>query len=339
MLLPPYTCICCGYDTRHKPAMRRHLYNRRSCPKVLNDIQMTDEIREYILENRVYHIPKLQDQHKTINQTINNIHTVNNFVQSLDVLEKLASYTKYKSLPVINAPDSIRDKLQHSIKSLEYQPSTPEHVDPPNLSKENLMNIVRDVSTSVKDLQDFNIIYDTKYDEILIFEDDAWQHYTVQTGLDLLFHHIQDCFLNAYEIYLVRRMYAASTKYQERARCKELLTEYYKFLAAFNINAYVQGKNDFQIKYPATDPKHHTYVSPNDPLRYEIDEAMMKIYRSCKDSMKDVEKLTFKRNILGILKVNTLKNIKELDKRVSSLFNMDEEFKKLVLRVGDKMTW
>jgi hypothetical protein len=51
----PYTCPCCGYTTTNKTDMRRHLYsNIKSCPKLLNDIELTDEIKDYILANRVY---------------------------------------------------------------------------------------------------------------------------------------------------------------------------------------------------------------------------------------------------------------------------------------------
>jgi hypothetical protein len=52
---PEYECPCCGYQTIHKNDMRRHLYNKmKQCPKLLHDIELTDEIKEYILQNRIY---------------------------------------------------------------------------------------------------------------------------------------------------------------------------------------------------------------------------------------------------------------------------------------------
>jgi hypothetical protein len=51
----PYTCICCGYKTSHKPSMYNHFYKKtKHCPKLINDIELTDEIKEYILHNRIY---------------------------------------------------------------------------------------------------------------------------------------------------------------------------------------------------------------------------------------------------------------------------------------------
>lgn len=52
-----YECICCDYATHMKGDMRRHLYKSIPCPKIKNDIDLTDDIREYILKNRIYRIP------------------------------------------------------------------------------------------------------------------------------------------------------------------------------------------------------------------------------------------------------------------------------------------
>ena len=54
----PYTCVLCGYMTHHKPEMRRHFNRKRPCPKTVNNIEMTEEIQQQILDNRVYHILK-----------------------------------------------------------------------------------------------------------------------------------------------------------------------------------------------------------------------------------------------------------------------------------------
>lgn len=51
---PPYICYCCGYETPRKADMRIHLYKKKPCPKILNNIELTDEIKEFILANRIY---------------------------------------------------------------------------------------------------------------------------------------------------------------------------------------------------------------------------------------------------------------------------------------------
>ncbi len=61
----PYTCIRCGYTTDRKSSMKEHLFKKiKSCPAIKNDIDLTDNIKNYILINRFYKISKEEKQHK-----------------------------------------------------------------------------------------------------------------------------------------------------------------------------------------------------------------------------------------------------------------------------------
>ncbi len=54
-----YSCPRCNYKTKLKANMRKHLYDRQEeCPGITNDIELTDEIKEKVLKNRIYVIPK-----------------------------------------------------------------------------------------------------------------------------------------------------------------------------------------------------------------------------------------------------------------------------------------
>lgn len=56
---PKYECIRCGYQTESKSHMQKHLLQKISpCPKLKNDIELTDDIKEFILKNRIYKITK-----------------------------------------------------------------------------------------------------------------------------------------------------------------------------------------------------------------------------------------------------------------------------------------
>lgn len=55
MTKTPYTCPRCGLETRLKGNMSKHLYGiQKPCPAASNDIDLTPEIKEHILNNRVY---------------------------------------------------------------------------------------------------------------------------------------------------------------------------------------------------------------------------------------------------------------------------------------------
>ena len=55
MIKDNYLCIRCGFNTKIKNDIRRHFYNlKKICPAIKNNIELTDEIKEYILNNRIY---------------------------------------------------------------------------------------------------------------------------------------------------------------------------------------------------------------------------------------------------------------------------------------------
>lgn len=56
---PNYTCPRCGYTTDHKGAMNKHFtLTRKTCPSYCDPIvELTDEIKEHVLLNRVYRPP------------------------------------------------------------------------------------------------------------------------------------------------------------------------------------------------------------------------------------------------------------------------------------------
>lgn len=60
-----YTCARCGYITVQKARMKHHLYDRKmDCPIVNNNIILTDEIKEKILNDTIYIIPKIEKNSK-----------------------------------------------------------------------------------------------------------------------------------------------------------------------------------------------------------------------------------------------------------------------------------
>jgi hypothetical protein len=58
MEIIPYSCIRCGYTSKNKTCMRRHFKRDKMCSPIKNDIELTEEIIEIILNDRFYKIPK-----------------------------------------------------------------------------------------------------------------------------------------------------------------------------------------------------------------------------------------------------------------------------------------
>lgn len=59
-MINKYLCPRCGYETDHKPSMYNHLYRKKkTCSITIDNIDLTDEIKQYILDNRVYNVEQL----------------------------------------------------------------------------------------------------------------------------------------------------------------------------------------------------------------------------------------------------------------------------------------
>lgn len=85
----PYTCPRCGYSTKKKFNMIVHLTRlKKPCPATEEYVELTHEVIDFILVNRVYHAPKQAPQQIIINQTNNN-QQINNFLGDIGDIEQL----------------------------------------------------------------------------------------------------------------------------------------------------------------------------------------------------------------------------------------------------------
>lgn len=73
---PPYCCIRCGYSTSQKPDIKKHFYDlKKVCPAIENDIELTDYIKNYIMNNRIFKIPEIiKKEFKTTKLEVQNIY-------------------------------------------------------------------------------------------------------------------------------------------------------------------------------------------------------------------------------------------------------------------------
>ncbi len=75
----PYTCIRCGYTTIQKNSIKDHLFNRKNeCPAIENNIELTIDIKNYILKNKIYKAPKIIREEKLLKEKIDIIKLPNN---------------------------------------------------------------------------------------------------------------------------------------------------------------------------------------------------------------------------------------------------------------------
>ena len=322
----PYECPRCGYTTSKKPYANRHLYHlKKPCPSTKNDIELTDPIKQCILNNRVYHIPKKEDPQKIMQQTINYNNTMNNYISNMDTIEKITKLLKHQNVHLIGFNDHVRDTLEDHVEMLRQG-------DDIHLTKTDILDLVDVISkakTSGKAMDTFNMIYDSNIKKLKLFDDEGeWSEHILQKGVQNIIRVIQEYYLERYECYLIRKI--RSVTLRERQHMEELLHEYYKFIAIFEIEPVVKHKRDRDILYDFGTPEAASY--PRD--RVDIVEEFMKKYRKICDTISHREAISVRKHVVDIIKVNTKRNIDELDKKVVSLFNMDEDFKQTIMKKG-----
>jgi hypothetical protein len=307
-----YECCRCGYTTIQKSRMKHHLYNRKIfCSIVYNDIELTDEIKEKILRDTKYNIPKKEKESTVINN-ITNHNTMNNYINNMDSMEKLGKYMNYKQLETLSIEDKIENKFARRIDNMKGDKFKFGY----DLGNNRLFDIIDEIS-QIRDISELNIIYDNKLKELQLFKSGCWEKYLLDRGLREIIDIMKDYFLDYYEKFLFRKIYVTEKNEREKQQYKNHLIDYYKFIGCFDIYPFIKDKNDCEI------------LGDNDGDYgvYKIEEKWMSKYKDAIDNMKRYEINKIKKDIDTIVKNNTVKNIKQLNKEIIDLVTNDEEFK------------
>lgn len=312
--IQPYTCPRCGYETTLKGNMRAHLYKRQDvCPGTVCIMEFTESIKECILKNRIYHVTEQRvASPPTINQVINNYNMINNFVTNMDAMDKLDKITNHKKIDMIGFDDRITDKYGTQIDKLDSGGCKHFFLD-----TASIMDIIHDI-TKCDDISTCNVLYDVLNNNIKLYVNGEWECNRFDRGVESILRNIQDCYLDNYEKYLLRK--AASGGPFVQSQVKEYLEHYYRILISFDLPSILVSMNDVD-------------VLDNDSLDYTLQEKYyhgLFMHVETTTSVSQANKI--KREINDIIKQNSKSNIIELNKQVMELIKVDDEFKNNVLQ-------
>lgn len=319
----PYKCPSCGYESVQKSSMRKHFYGKKKpClinleAQSLNFTELTEEIKQCVLANRCYHIPKpskVKSPHTIINQTVNNYNQMNNFLNtSMPPMDRLNHILNHKNVDLIDFADKVEDTYSNEIQVLN------EDADEINLDGNDILTMINALcKSSEKSCEDMNIMYDEIANNISIFNDGCWKESGVDKGLVHIIELLKEAYLDRYESHLLRRIYQGP--YQSRKESEEYLCEYYQFIASFGLQPYVQGKTDACIL---------NVTRRRDS--FEIEEKYRVKFNAIKDKLSKGEKNLLRNKVHRILKNAAKNNVKELNRRIMDLCGVDEEFKSKVM--------
>ncbi len=318
----PYRCPRCDYNTMKKSHMRDHLFKKiRKCPATENDIELTEAIKNYILDNRIYKIPK-PPKEPSIIQNIQNNNIMNNYIKNMDDLVKIKKYISYNDIDLLSIEEDMENTFGARVNKLENNKFKFGY----NIDENRLFDIIEEICKLRRgDLKKLNIVYDEKMKELNIFKSGSWETLILERGLREVISLLQDYFLNYYEKYLVMKIYLEVNE-QEKMKYREDIERHYKLLGCFDLPAYIKDKNDIEILGKYYDGNEEDFENKDEKEKFILEEKYLKIYNKVVDDTKKGEINKTKKNIIDIIKNNSKRNMGELNKKVIELWNIDEEF-------------
>jgi len=310
--------------------MRTHFHKvQKVCPGSVKDIELTEEIKEHVLNNRVFHIPV--DPSKVTNNVINNYNTMNNFVANMDAVEKIMHLASYKQLELVDFETKVEEEYQRNVKRLEKDSFKYGFT----LKHQDFMQIIDTLTKVIRGnqrdefIEQLSFIYDSKRKRIRVYNSsDKWEEVLVTTGLAYLVNTISGYYLEAYEIYLIRKICSNKSSITEVTFLQKCIEDYYRFISCFDVDPYVKGKHDAQVLYNKDDPQYDEEPADGDVSAHQIVDRFNKLYYTIYDDLTNAQKKTVHKEVLDIIKSNSENSVAEIDKDIIGLINIDEDFKK-----------
>ena len=323
-----YICPRCNYSTIQKSDIRTHLYRKNICSDT-NGLELTDDIREKVIINHVYR-PTItsvscgenMSVDKLINQTINNNYQINNYVSQLNLEDKLVGYLDYHGKHLMDIEEHLESHFDLKSKRLE----DPRYRATYGMERQDFLELVNGATKVDSDrLDHFNVIYDQKIKQLKMYRG-KWETTLLERGVCDLVSLIKSYFLNNYEIYLIRRIHDSKRHFSDRNDCRRHLEEYYQFLVAFDLLPDISTMDDDEVL------GRNLIEGRNDYLQDHHLEKYYEIKGQTKPS--DCQKM--RRQVIEIVKQNTVHNIQEVNKCMISLLKIDQDFQTKCLDLQNK---
>lgn len=267
----------------------------------------------------------------TINQIINNNHTINNYISNLDTMTKLKELTSYHN----TAPVDYETKVEGLYENNYNRFKTNDYMGLVSYDQTHFMDMIRDITYSKKrSCEDMCIIYNKDDARIYMSEGNGrWEDYQKDQGMTYLVETITSYCLDAYEVYLIRKLENESTIHTDRALALSSIEEYYRFIATFNAKPFVHKKADPQIMFNSDDSDYESDVDDRDIASHRIVDKYNGLYKRTKDSLTDAHRKVTIKSVLDVINRTTKNNIRELNNHIMTIIKVDETFKKLMIEL------
>lgn len=272
-----YICARCSYTTKVKQNIEKHFNRKRICANI-NDVVLTDDIKQIVLKDKVYHKPTAVIQPTQITNITNNIQNNNNNTYNLnpETIEQLMLKLG-RDMPNFIETKFFRRRRQNFLlhkdkeESRETCPKIPDFLE-----------YIMEFLESERENNTFTLFI--KQHIMHLHDDDMWQNKPVNAGIKNVMQLLKALILDAYEICLVRQLKHWKTKMD----ATENLRQYYSFIECFEIKpTFLEERdNDNKLLYN----KNEMEYDNEDYSGYEYVEKLQIIWDEVKNTNKDYKK-------------------------------------------------
>lgn len=318
--LPKYKCPRCTYETKRRAAIERHFNDLvKPCPTIELDIELTQTIKDKVLNFRRYHHKK----EETVTQMINSNNTIINYVSNnIDAKFKLERITSYHNKEITDFEthvDELYEKDSRRFLENKYKGIV-------HLKQEHLLTAIDNVTRSKKeDCTDINVMYNEKYGRYYVNISGRWEPYLRDHFIKYLVDTLAKSYLESYEIYLIRKLELSQKgiSMMDKSQIKTSLENYYKFIYVFEVTPFVRNKSDADVLTNDNDEE----VEFTDIAGHRIVDKYNALYERMREEVTETQAKNTIKLVSDVVKSNSRLNMDELNKRVIAVLNIDEDFK------------
>lgn len=273
-----YECPRCLFKTMRRQVMKNHFNRKVVCPPVRIDISLSDSIKECVLSNYVFKDEgvTISHVHKTViknyNYMLNVINTNFNCLQLVDTFKQV------KQISITPFDDYLNEIFKEENAKFDANMDI-------EMKIEDFQNKLGTISAVIDGInfQDMNLFYDREDDTLNIYDEDQWKTSVIGCGMKSLIERVQSYHLDYYECLIINKIERAIHA-DVKQHLRDVLKEYYRFLAVFDVKPYCNNKFDYYI------------------LECEYDETAQRVAK---------EYTSFYNNIKSELKLNETKALRK----------------------------
>ena len=315
-----YVCPRCNYTANRKPEMRRHFTRIRPCSDE-NNLILTDEIKQAVLDNHKYHPPKPNPTQNVL-KIVNNSNVLNKFVANMCTIDKVNYVLDHQQKRLTCFEDSLENRFENKTNRLLKDKYPGGYF----LFEGDFYKLIDSVTKINGDrIEEINFYYKKAVKRFELYSGTTWETFIEEEGANELVRLIKSYFLDTYEQYLIRHLHADSAQNLDRYKLDQHLKIYYRFIAIFELRPSIADLSDQEIL-------GHSLVENNPNY---LKEKYMNIFGEKQSELKRSEINATKKKVISIIKENTVHNINELNQVLMELLKENEVFRNHLL-IGEK---